>query len=65
MAQLAFGDPGFLEFLGSIGKKVLRGAVKSIPFVGGIASEFIDPLIDAVIPQGDEDQHHGDEEEDA
>ncbi len=59
MAKLAFGNPGFLDTLFSIGKKVLRGAVKGIPFVGGIASEFIDPVIDAVTggTQADTDNH--------
>jgi hypothetical protein len=48
MARLAFGNPGFFDFLKDVGVKVLRGAVKSIPFVGGIASEFLDPAINAV-----------------
>ena len=65
MARLAFGNPGFFDFLRSVGTRVLKGAVKSIPFVGGIASEFLDPVINAVIPQGDQDQHQDDEEEDA
>jgi hypothetical protein len=48
MAQLAFGNPGFLDTLFNVGKRVLKGAVKGIPFIGGIASEFLDPAIDAI-----------------
>jgi hypothetical protein len=57
MARLAFGNPGFFDFLKDVGVKVLRGAVKSIPFVGGIASEFLDPAINAItsIAGGDQD----------
>ena len=68
MARLAFGDPGFLDTLFSVGRRVLKGAVKSIPFVGGIASEFLDPVIDGVITssqQSDTDNHQdtdGDED---
>ena len=59
MAQLAFGNPGFLDTLFSVGKRVLKGAVKGIPFIGGIASEFLDPAIDAIggAISGDTDNH--------
>jgi hypothetical protein len=66
MAKLAFGNPGFLDTLFSVGRRVLKGAVKGIPFIGGIASEFLDPVIDSVIgATGDSDNHHdtdGDED---
>jgi hypothetical protein len=59
MARLAFGNPGFLDFLKNVGTKILRGAVKGIPFIGGIASEFIDPAINALTggDQQDESSH--------
>ncbi len=55
MAKMAFGNPGFFDFLKGVGTKVLRGAVKSIPFIGGIASEFIDPVINSVLGSDESD----------
>ncbi len=55
MARNAFGDPGFWNVLKGIGTKVLRGAVKSIPFIGGIVGEFVDPAINAVLGSDESD----------
>ncbi len=63
MAEMFSGDPGFFDVLRGIGTKVLRGAVKSIPFIGGIASEFIDPAIDALTGGGEDEFEEEDEEE--
>ncbi len=56
MAQMFSGDPGFFDILKSVGSKILKGAVKGIPFIGGIASEFIDPAIDALTGDGDDER---------
>lgn len=61
MAELFSGDPGFWDVLRGIGTKVLRGAVKGIPFIGGIASEFIDPAIDLLTGAEDVDERDTDE----
>ncbi len=62
MAQMFSGDPGFFDILKGIGTKVLRGAVKSIPFIGGIVSEFVDPAIDALTRGGEDEFEEEDEE---
>lgn len=61
MAELFSGDPGFWDVFRSVGTKVLRGAVKSIPFIGGIASEFIDPAIEALTGGEEADDRDTDE----
>ncbi len=61
MAEMFSGDPGFFDILKSVGTKILKGAVKGIPFIGGIASEFIDPAIDA-LTGGTEDDDRFEEE---
>ncbi len=63
MAEMFSGDPGFFDILKSVGTKILKGAVKGIPFIGGIASEFIDPAIDA-LTRGGEDEFEEEDEED-
>jgi hypothetical protein len=64
MAQLAFGNPGFLDSLFKIGTRVLKGAVKSIPFVGGIVSEFVDPAINALTASDQDNRQDTDGDED-
>ncbi len=62
MAELFSGDPGFWDVLRSVGTKIVKGAVKGIPFIGGIASEFIDPAIDALTGGGEDEFEEEDEE---
>ena len=49
MAQFAFGDPGFFDFLRPLTKfvtKAIPGVIKSIPIVGGLVGAAIDTVAD-------------------